>query len=210
MKLRYSAACPQVVDTALPELGVVTASAIVSLNGSPHMILVGESKKHKGPVIMGGKVEVCDGVPGVELRDAAYSCIVRELDEEIGIKAKNPKFLFQITDPNLDIRVVPFQKLQGCLGIEAGKYAPEQEIRAHYGVPDFIFHVEVRPDEFQKSEELDNLRFIDVRTDAIYSMGAGHAVVAKRYRDILLSSHSATKHTVLSDLGKLRGVSRLE
>lgn len=208
MKLQAPTTRQQEVSTALPELEVITASAIVSLKGSPHMILVGDSKKHKGPVIMGGKVESCDSVPGVGLIEAARSCVIRELGEEIGVIARNPRFLFQVGDPVRDIRVVKFEKLHGCLGIEAGKYAPEQEVRAHYGVPDIIFHVEVEAREFRSSEELDNLRFIDVRTDAIYSLGAGHAVVVKQYRDILMRSQAAMTHTALSDLGKLQGVSR--
>lgn len=171
------------VKVAIAHINIATATALVHKEGNPFLVLVGDSKKHKGPVLIGGKIDKADCQSEASLKEGALVCIKRELCEEAGIQNSEPKFLFQTSDLTRDIRKVSASRLHECVGVQT---APSDvEVLAHYGVPDFVFLLSIKADEFQDSEELKNLRFIDIRQFDLTQLGAGLGATVERYRTLM-------------------------
>jgi 8-oxo-dGTP pyrophosphatase MutT (NUDIX family) len=165
---------------------VSTASAIVRSKSDPYRILVAKSAKHKFPVIPGGKVERSD--ISADAETPGLSCVVREVEEEIGTKLLNPHYLGKATDPDRDIRVVPAKKVAEAV-VEPqlpSDISEDAMVRAHYGCPDYIFVGEVDESAISKNtEELSDVQFIDIRDLQPGELSAGHDVVVLTYRAML-------------------------
>jgi 8-oxo-dGTP pyrophosphatase MutT (NUDIX family) len=180
---------PQQTEPAIDfaaDVTVSTASAIVASKSEPYRILVAKSAKHKFPVIPGGKVERSD--LSADAETPGLSCVVREVEEEIGTKLLNPRYLGKATDPDRDIRVVPAKKVAEAVvepQLPSG-ISEDAMVRAHYGCPDYIFVGEVDESAISKdTEELSDVRFIDIRELQPGELSAGHDVVVLTYRAML-------------------------
>ncbi len=167
------------------EVTVCTATAIVTSKYDPYRILVATSAKHKFPVLPGGKMETADLVADGD--NPGLSCVLREIKEEIGTDLLNPKYIGKATDPDRDIRLVPPSKLTAAVVVPTlpSNLPDDGKVKAHYGCPDHLFVGQVDETALTTTEELRNLKFIDIRTLGLGDLSAGHDVVVLAYRDML-------------------------
>lgn len=169
--------------TVIPEVCVATATAIIVDPNDRYSVLIADSAKHVRPVLPGGKVEISDGADGGAA--AAYRCIVREAEEELGVKLLNIRQIGCLSAVSRDIRVVPASTLTGAVCSLPLNHTlqPESLVRAHYGSPDFIFVGEAH--SFRSTSELSNPRYIDVRTIDEGALSAGHDLILMLYRQMI-------------------------
>jgi 8-oxo-dGTP pyrophosphatase MutT (NUDIX family) len=164
---------------------VSTASAIIRSSTDPYKILVATSAKHSKPVIPGGKVERED--IHSDGRTPGSSCVRREVLEEIGVDLANLEYIGKAVDPERDIRLVPPSKLATTLVHPPlpADLPSDATIKAHYGCPDYIFVGTVDENSVAESEELKNLRFINIREIGLGDLSAGHDIIVLWYRRML-------------------------
>jgi 8-oxo-dGTP pyrophosphatase MutT (NUDIX family) len=191
------------------EITVATATAIVTHPDNPYLVLVADSEKHPLPVIPGGKIEIDDPIadgetPGLE-------CVLREVGEEIKAELQNARYIGKANDPERDVRVVLPEKVAGTLtdppfsSIDFSECHPETaRIKAHYGTPDYIYVGSVDPERIQNTEELENVRFIDIRELEVGQLSAGHDVIVLKYRQMLESGAERLDDAALSDFDQAR------
>ena len=167
----------------IAEVCVTTATAIIVDPKDRYSVLIADSAKHVRPVLPGGKVELSDGADGGAA--AAYRCIVREGEEELGVRVRNIRQIGCLSGLSRDIRVVPASTLTGAVCSPPLNHTlhPESLVRAHYGSPDFIFVGEAL--SFSSTSELTNPRYIDVRTIDEGALSAGHDVILMLYRQMI-------------------------
>jgi 8-oxo-dGTP pyrophosphatase MutT (NUDIX family) len=162
------------------KVDIPTATAIIYKKSDPNKVLVGHSQKHSAPVLPGGKIDLQDLV-ATSMEMVARHCIIRELQEEVGLTGVEPRFFKIHSDCESDNRVITVGSLKGTL-IEDGVkgFGEEQLVLGRYGVPDYIFLVEIEADPLQESEELRKLEWVDVREARL---GGGHTHTISMYRN---------------------------
>jgi 8-oxo-dGTP pyrophosphatase MutT (NUDIX family) len=176
----------------LMSVTVSTASVIIFSHEDPYKVLIADSQKHSKPIIPGGKIE------REEAFDKGLNCIQREVMEEVGTSLQNPELIGVAGDITRDIRIVPFSKIKEALTDPLIPHDTFHDvlIKAHYGCPDYIYRGTVDECFIQNTEELNNLRFIDIRKLELGDLSAGHDVILLVYRKMLdenepyLSAHS--------------------
>ena len=160
-----------------PELACIripTATAIVHQRGQPFRILVGQSAKHFGLILPGGKIDRAD-LRTASMEDAATACIKRELVEEIGVLPSSLKLLAVTRSLKRDVRTISADSLKGTLVEEMiASMAPEQLVKGIYGYPDYLFVASMDLRETREGEELRGFRVLDCRSFASEIIGAGH------------------------------------
>ena len=172
---------------------IPTATAIIYHKSTPHKVLVGHSKKHSAPVLPGGKIDLQDLV-STSIEQAAKNCIIRELEEEVGLLGIEPKFLMMYSDPERDNRIITAKSLKGTLVEDVVKGLSEDElVLGRYGVPDYIFLVEVAEQNINESEELEKLEWVDVRNVKDEEIGGGQAKLLKSFVETLLADADSNK-----------------
>jgi 8-oxo-dGTP pyrophosphatase MutT (NUDIX family) len=181
---------PSLSPSIVAEITVSTASAIVTHPDDPYKVLVAKSSKHPHPVIPGGKIEVNDPI-GPD-SDPGRECVMREVEEEVGTKLLNARYIGKAFDPERDVRVVAPKKVASALTdppfhtIDLQGVADDQPcIRARYGTPDFIYVGTIDPAALMDTEELSGSEFIDIRHLQPGELSAGHDVIVLKYRDML-------------------------
>jgi 8-oxo-dGTP pyrophosphatase MutT (NUDIX family) len=148
---------------------------------------LGRSEKHGNKYVTpGGKQDKADSGP--------IDCIVRELNEEIGVNVEPGEFkhIGTATDLTRDIRLVEKDaKLRELLDIarttELERMSNDRSlpIICAYGVNDELYSVPVSRSSGANSEELTDVTWVDVRNLSSSDIGAGHDVVLLAYREML-------------------------
>ena len=174
-------------NVVLREIEVPTATAIVCDRNNPYMILVGKSNKHALPVLPGGKIDQAD-ILSASVLEAATTCITRELREEVHCASVHPVLFEIMNDRMRDPRVVSVSSLRGTLAEHLVQDLEDSaKVRACYGVPDYIFVVNVDRESVSPSSELTQLYWLDARDIESDTLSAGHGDVARRYLQSLAS-----------------------
>lgn len=188
------------------EVTVATASAIIVSKNDPYMVLVAMSEKHPCPVIPGGKIEVKEIRNGVLDNEAALECCTREVMEEIGTKLINRRLIGVATDPNRDVRIVPFSKVKTALITPAlpAETPNDVKVRARYGCPDYIYVGAVNEDKVKDTAELTKPFFMDIRKLKPNDLSAGHDVIVLWYREMLDRGWDALPKTAMRNFEQER------
>lgn len=179
---------------------VRTATIIAANRANPHLILVGKSAKHGGRFVLpGGKVEF--DLNGNVEEDA--ECAKRELEEETKLVIGDIDRIGTATDPDRDIRTVPYSKVFRAHtepSLTQLSLPPDTLIEAHYGVPDAIFlgyydYYNVEDTNLELSERVE-FNIYDVKPELF---GAGHDVVVLWYRWLMSTGAHALRSDALRD-----------
>ncbi len=170
------------IQQVVATIDIPTATAIVYKKSDPFQVLVGHSKKHSAPVLPGGKIDLQDLV-STSMEQVARNCIIRELQEEVRLSGVNPK-LFKIhSDPERDNRIITVASLKGTLIEDLVKGFREEElVLGRYGVPDYVFLVEVDEEGITESEELRILEWVNCQGVKRGELGGGHSEILKLYK----------------------------
>ncbi len=163
-------------------IDIPTSTAIIYKKDDPSQVLVGRSSKHSAPVLPGGKIDLND-IVSTSIELAARNCIVRELQEEVALIGVEPRFLFLHSDPTRDNRVITAKSLKGTIVEHLVQgLSDSQQILGRYGVPDYVFLVEVEGQSVTESTELEKLEWIDTRNIGKGSLAAGHERILAEWR----------------------------
>ena len=178
-------------DLELTRIYIPTATAIVHEPSLPFKILVGESAKHSGLVLPGGKIDLTDGLSS-NLEQAAHACIARELEEEVHAPPLTLRLIAITHGQTRDSRIIRAGSLLGTLVEDLVRSIdPEVPIEGLYGNPDYLFDVEVRSEAVRATEELRHLQWIDCRELSGIPLGAGHAALIELYRQSVEASEAS-------------------
>ncbi len=159
------------LQAVVATVDIPTATAIIYKKSDPFKVLVGHSKKHSAPVLPGGKIDLQDLV-STSMELVAKHCIIRELQEEVGLTGVEPKFLKIHSDPERDNRVITVGSLKGTVVEDLVKgFREDQLVLGRYGVPDYVFLVEIDWQSLKESEELLGLEWIDTRDEKVLGGG---------------------------------------
>ena len=179
-RLTSSATLNSSVEVCIP-----TATIIAVSKNNRFLVLTGENSKHRLPVLPGGKIDLQD-LCGSRIEEAAMQCAVRELKEEIHVEASGLRLFKVVSDGNRDMRIVSAQSLRSTLveALVAG-LATDVLVLGRYGVPDFLHVGIVNPVQVSESDELKNLRWVDVRKISAGELDAGHGDYLQAYAQCL-------------------------
>lgn len=167
------------------EVCIPTATAIVTRADDPNLTLIGQSSKHENPVLSGGKIDKCD-IVSKSMEQCALKCIKRELFEEIGALPRSVRLLAVTMDSERDVRTVSVKSLLGSVVEQAiSDLSMETSVTGRYGVPDYLFVIEIDPATISNSNELTDLRWIDCQKIDELSLGAGHGKFVRMYLESL-------------------------
>lgn len=173
--------------TLAPVIDVPTSTCILYDRSDPHLVLVGLSHKHSKPVLPGGKIDSAD-LDGTNLKNAALSCIVREIREETGANINDVRLFDVFCHGDADVRSVPASTLKDTLvSSEAPQFPADMLVTARYGNPDYVFIGEIGAEDVAPSAELYQLGFIDIRSVPPGALGAAHSGIVERYREYVWS-----------------------
>jgi hypothetical protein len=117
---------------------------------------------------------------------------MREVQEKVAARLKNPRPCGVIAYPEVDIRDRPYSKIKETVMYEnlPNDISDEEIIRYHYGVPDEIFIGNVNPDEIRDTHELKSsfvtigdtrISAINIREIGIDDLSVSHGVIVMAY-----------------------------
>jgi 8-oxo-dGTP pyrophosphatase MutT (NUDIX family) len=169
------------------EVNVSTVTALIHQLDNPSTLLVGESPKHGGRLVLpGGKIEITDEA---DRGNRGLSTLRREVPEEVGAKVWSSRYIGKAVDPTRDVRRKSVGELDGVttsppISTFRTGAGDTSLLLAHYGNPDYLYVCTVDEAAVRSSDELHNVRFEDVETLVRGEFAAGHDVLVLWYREM--------------------------